>query len=104
MRAIRVHEFGDPPVMKVEDVPEPAAGSGQVLVKVKACGVNPVDTYIRAGKYAALPPLPYTPGADGAGIVEAVGADLHEFAPGDRVYFGGTVAGRAYGSYAEKAV
>jgi NADPH2:quinone reductase len=104
MKAIRVQQFGDPSVMKIEEVADPVAGPGQVVVHLKAAGVNPVDTYIRAGLYAALPPLPYTPGADGAGIVEAVGSGVHEFAPGDRVYIGGTVAGRAYGSYAEKAV
>src|SRR5439155_14542362 len=104
MKAIRVHQFGDPSVMKIEEVPDPAAGPGQVVVSVKAAGVNPVDTYIRSGQYAALPPLPYTPGADGAGIVEAVGSGVHEFARNDRVYIAGTVAGRAYGSYAEKAL
>src|SRR5438067_7648743 len=103
MKAISLHQFGDPSVMKLEEAPDPAAGPGQVLVKMKAAGVNPVDTYIRAGQYAALPPLPYTPGADGAGVVEAVGGGVHEFAHGDRVYIGGTVAGRAFGSYAEKA-
>jgi NADPH2:quinone reductase len=104
MKAIRVHQFGDPSVMKLEEVGDPAAGPDQVVVVIKAAGVNPVDTYIRAGQYASLPPLPYTPGADGAGVVEAVGSGVHEFAPGDRVYIGGTTAGRAFGSYAEKAV
>jgi NADPH2:quinone reductase len=113
MKSIRVHQFGDPTVMKLEDVPNPTVGPGQVLVKIKAAGVNPVDAYIRAGKYAVLPPLPYTPGADGAGVVEAVGPpsplsppgdDPHDFAAGDRVYIGGTVAGRAFGSYAEMAL
>jgi NADPH:quinone reductase len=104
MKAIRVREFGDPSVMQLEECPDPVPGAGQVLVAVKAAGVNPVDTYIRAGQYAALPSLPYTPGADGAGIVEAVAADVREFAPGDRVYIGGTVAGRANGSYADKAL
>jgi NADPH:quinone reductase len=107
MKAIRVHQFGDPSVMKLEESPEPAAGPGQVLVTIKAAGVNPVDTYIRAGTYAVLPALPFTPGADGAGVVEAVGPPdnvAHDFRPGDRVYIGGTVAGRAIGSYAEKAL
>jgi NADPH2:quinone reductase len=104
MKAIRVHQFGDPSVMKLEQVADPVPGPGQVLVSIKAAGVNPVDTYIRAGQYGALPPLPYTPGADGAGVVEAVGTGVHEFAQGDRVYIAGTVAGRAYGSYADKAL
>ncbi len=104
MKAIRVHEFGGPSVMKIESVPDPSPREGQVLVAVKAAGVNPVDTYIRAGQYAMLPPLPYTPGADGAGIVEAAGTGAGPFAPGRRVYIGGSVAGRAYGAYAEKVL
>jgi len=104
MKAIRVQQFGDPSVMKLEDVPEPSAGAGQALVDVKAAGVNPVDTYIRSGQYASLPPLPYTPGADAAGVVAAVGSDVHVFKAGDRVYISGTVEGRAYGSYAQRAL
>ena len=104
MKAIRVREFGDPSVMKLEDVPEPQAGAGHVLVDIKAAGVNPVDTYIRNGQYASLPPLPYTPGSDAAGFVSAVGSGVSEFKPGDRVYISGTVEGRAHGSYAQKAV
>src|SRR5215210_2758482 len=104
MKAIRVPQFGDPSVMKLEDVPDKSAGSEQVLVRVQAAGVNPVDTYIRSGVYALLPPLPYTPGIDGAGIVEAVGSAVAAFKKGDRVYFGGTVDGRAVGAYAEAAL
>ena len=104
MKAIRVRQFGDPAVMKIEDVSERAPAPGQVLVGIKAAGVNPVDTYIRSGNYAALPQLPYTPGADAAGVVEAVGSDTHGFKPGDRVYVSGTAEGRAAGAYAEKAI
>src|SRR2546421_9579400 len=104
MKTIRVHQFGDPSVMKVEDFPDRPVGPGQVLVTVKAAGVNPVDTYIRSGTYAILPPLPFTPGIDGAGLVGAVGNDVREFKSGDRVYFGGTVEGRAVGSYAAMAL
>jgi len=104
MKAIRVREFGAPTVMKLEDVPEPQSGAGQVLIDIKAAGVNPVDTYIRTGQYASLPPLPYTPGSDAAGLVSAVGSDVSEFKPGDRVYISGTTEGRAHGSYAQKAV
>ena len=75
-----------------------------MLVDVKAAGVNPVDTYIRTGQYAFLPPLPYTPGSDAAGVVAAVGSDVHGVKVGDRVYISGTIAGRAFGSYAERAV
>jgi NADPH:quinone reductase len=104
MKAIRVRRFGDPSVMTLEETPDPTVAAGQVLVTLKAAGVNPVDTYIRAGQYATLPPLPYTPGADGAGVIEAVAGDVHGFATGDRVYIAGTVTGRAFGSYAQKAV
>jgi len=72
--------------MKVEDVPAPSAGPGQVLIRVKAVGVNPVDTYIRSGMYARKPNLPYTPHADIAGTVESVGDGVTKVKPGDRVY------------------
>src|SRR3954464_4784712 len=76
MRAVLVRQFGGPDVMRVEEVPEPAPGAGQVVVRVRAAGINPVDTYVRTGTYAFKPPLPYTPGTDGAGVVAAVGADV----------------------------
>ncbi|HET9467761.1 MAG TPA: NADPH:quinone reductase [Vicinamibacterales bacterium] len=104
MKAIRVQQFGDPSVMTLHDVPDKSAGAGQVLIDVKAVGVNPVDTYIRSGQYAALPPLPYTPGADAAGVVAAVGSAVAELKKGDRVYISGTIDGRAYGAYAQQAV
>jgi NADPH:quinone reductase len=104
MKAIRVRQFGDPSVMTLEETPDPTVAAGQVLVTLKAAGVNPVDTYIRAGQYATLPPLPYTPGADGAGVIEAVAGGVHGFTTGDRVYIAGTVTGRAFGSYAQMAV
>jgi NADPH2:quinone reductase len=100
MKAIRVHEFGPPSVMKLEDVPEPQAGPNQIVVAVKAAGINPVDTYIRAGTYAKKPALPYTPGFDAAGIVDSVGAGVQRFRPGDRVYINHNVSG----AYAEKTV
>ena len=73
MKAIRVHEFGGPEVLKLEEVPTPKLSAGQVLVRIHAAGVNPYETYMRAGTYPLKPPLPYTPGSDGAGVVEAVG-------------------------------
>jgi NADPH2:quinone reductase len=104
MKAIRVHQFGDPSVMKLEDVLDKSAGAGQLLIDVKAAGVNPVDTYIRSGQYASLPSLPYTPGADAAGVVAAVGSEVRDVKAGDRVYISGTIDGRAYGAYAQRAV
>ena len=71
---------------------------------MKAAGVNPVDTYIRSGQYASLPPLPYTPGSDGAGVVADMGSDVQNFKASDRVYFSGTADGRPYGSYAQEAL
>jgi NADPH:quinone reductase len=99
MKAIRIHAFGDPDVMKLEDVPEPRAGPGQVLVANRAIGVNPVDTYIRAGKYGPRE-FPYTPGFDSAGVVEAVGEGVKKRKAGDRVYVSRSVTG----TYAEKCV
>src|SRR5258708_1574173 len=93
MKAIQVHEFGGPEVMKVEDIADPKPGSGQVLVRVKAAGINPVDTYIRAGTYARKPALPYTPGTDAGGVVEAVGPNAKGFKAGDRVYTNGSITG-----------
>ena len=86
MKAIVVREFGGPEVMKLEEVPDPIPGAGQVLITVRAVGVNPVDTYIRSGTYARKPALPYVPGTDIGGVVQAVGAGVSRVAPGDRVY------------------
>jgi NADPH2:quinone reductase len=105
MKAIRVHEYGGAAVLKLEDVPDPKAAAGEVVVRVRAAGVNPVDAYIATGTYPRKPSLPYTPGQDGAGEVQSVGAGVTEFAPGDRVYIcgvGNTVAG--VGTYAELAL
>jgi NADPH:quinone reductase len=98
MKAILVREFGGPEVLKLEEVPTPKPAPGQVLVKVHAAGVNPYDTYMRSGTYAIKPPLPYTPGSDGAGVVEAVGSGVTKVKPGDRVYTARTVSG-AYAEY-----
>src|SRR5437870_860267 len=100
MKAIRVEQFGEPEVLTIQDVPDPRPGPGQVVVRLHAIGVNPVDAYVRAGKYANKPQLPYTPGADGAGVVESVGEGVTQLNPGDRVY----VAGSLTGSYAEKTL
>ena len=99
MKAIRVHQFGDPSVMKLEETPDPTPGPGQVVVAAKAVGVNPVDTYIRAGRYGARP-FPYTPGMDCAGVVNAVGQGVKKVKVGDRVYTAGTVSG----AYAERVL
>ena len=99
VKAIHVHQFGDPDVLKLEEVPTPLAGAGQVLVKVQAIGVNPVETYQRSGSNPAIK-LPWTPGMDAAGVVEAVGAGVTGLQRGDRVYTSDTLTG----SYAEFAL
>ena len=105
MRAIVVREFGKPDVMKLENVPTPTPGPSQVLVRIRAVGVNPVETYIRAGTYARKPNLPYTPGSDGAGDVETVGSEVRDFKHGDRVYVAGdNIALTGAGTYAEYAL
>jgi NADPH2:quinone reductase len=100
MKAIRVEKFGGPEVLELAEIPEPAPGPGQVTVRIKAVGVNPVDTYVRSGTYASKPPLPYTPGSDAAGTVERVGPDVGDVRAGDRVYLSGAVSG----VYAEVAL
>jgi NADPH2:quinone reductase len=101
MKRISVREFGGPEVLKVEEAEDPRPGSGEVVVRVKAAGVNPYDTYMRAGNYGARnPELPYTPGSDAAGVIEAVGPDVSRIAVGDRVYTTGTISG----AYAELAL
>src|SRR2546421_11303780 len=84
MKAVRVSEFGGPEVLKLQDVPDPKPDSGQVLIRVKAVGVNPVDTYIRAGVYPRKPSLPYTPGTDAAGTGGAFGPHEKRFKARDR--------------------
>ncbi|MBV9470483.1 MAG: NADPH:quinone reductase, partial [Abitibacteriaceae bacterium] len=97
MKAIRVHEFGGPEVMQLEEVPDPQPGAGQVVVRLHAIGVNPVETYIRSGTYAMKPALPYTPGSDAAGTVETIGDGVKAVKVGERVY----IAGTSTGAYAE---
>lgn len=99
MKAIRVHQFGGPEVLKLEEVPEPQPGPGQVLVRVRAIGVNPVETYVRDGKYGPRQ-FPFTPGADAGGIVEKVGPNVTRFKACDRVYTAGSITG----AYAELAL
>ena len=100
MKAIRVHEFGGPDKLKYEDAPDLKPGPAQVVVKIRAIGVNPVETYIRTGTYAVKPQLPYTPGMDGAGEVMAAGEGVTKVKKGDRVYLGGSLSG----TYAEQSL
>lgn len=96
MNRIRVCNFGDPGVLKLEDVVIPTPGTGQILVKIHSVGVNPVETYIRSGMYGPHP-LPYTPGTDAAGTVEA--SEDASWKPGERVFTTGSLTG-TYADYA----
>jgi NADPH:quinone reductase len=105
MKAIRVHQFGGPEELKLEDAANHEPAAGQILVTLDAAGVNPVETYIRSGAYAVLPALPYTPGGEGAGRIAAIGPDIQSessksYRVGERVY----VAGSLTGTYAEAAL
>jgi NADPH2:quinone reductase len=94
MKAIRIHEFGPPEVMRLEEVPDPKPTKpDQVVIQVKAVGVNPVDTYIRSGNYAIKKELPFTPGLDAAGIVLKVGPEVKTLRTGQHVYTSGSVSG-----------
>ena len=99
MKAIQVHQFGEPEVLQLQEIPIPQPAAGQVLVRLHAIGVNPVDTYWRTGANPTLS-LPFTPGLDGAGLVEQIGEGVEGLAVGDRVYLGGSVTG----TYAEWVV
>jgi len=95
MKAMRITTAGAPSVLQLQDIAQPKPGPGEALVRVGAAGVNFADTYMRSG---AVPvPLPFTPGIEGSGTVEAVGDGVSEVKPGDRVAW----AGRGLGSYAE---
>jgi NADPH:quinone reductase len=108
MKAIVVREHGGPEVLKLEELPNPTPGADQVVVRLRAVGVNPVDVYIRSGAYARKPALPFIPGSDAGGDIEAIGANVKHVAVGDRVFIHGTAAehivGHYGGAYAERAV
>jgi len=99
MKTIRVHAFGGPEVLKLEELPDPQPAGDQLVVRLHSIGVNPVETYIRAGKYGPKM-FPYTPGNDGAGMVESIGSDVTSVTVGQRVY----VIGSITGTYAEKTL
>lgn len=100
MKAVRIHDYGGPEVLELEQISRPEPKAGEVLIKVKAAGVNPADWKRRAGLYKQFMPLsfPWTPGVEGAGIIEAVGPDAAAYRKGQEVY------GLINGSYAEYAI
>src|SRR6202011_2831830 len=85
VKAILCVRPGGPDDLVLADLPVPAVGAGEVMVNIKAVGLNFYDTLIIAGKYQTKPPLPFSPGGEFAGVVERVGAGVADFAPGDRV-------------------
>jgi NADPH2:quinone reductase len=97
MKAIRISHYGDPSVMKLVDIPQPAPGTGQAMVRVHAAGVNFADIYFRNGSGRVPIPFPYTLGMEGAGVVEAVGEGVSDVKVGDRVAY----STRDLGSYAD---
>ncbi len=99
MKAIWVTELGGPEVLQLEDLPVPEPQPDEILVRIEAIGVNPVDTYIRAGYQGYDPKVPYTPGFDAAGVVEKTGASVLGIHAGERVYLSGSVTG-TYAEYA----
>ena len=99
MKAIRVRQFGGPEALKLEEAPDLRPGAGELLIRIEAIGVNPVETYRRSGSNPDLK-LPYTPGSDAAGVVGAIGEGVRRFKAGDRVYTSGTLTG----AYAEAAL
>jgi NADPH2:quinone reductase len=104
MKAIRAHEFGGPEVLQLNEIPDPVPGAGEIVIDVRAAGVNPADTYMRGGAYAIKPPLPYIPGGDAAGVVSAVGRGVKAFKEGDRVFTGPGLGLGMTGCYAEKVL
>lgn len=102
MKAIQVQNFGGPEALQLQELPDPTPQAGQIVVQIHAAGINPVETYKRAGTppYNSGP-LPYTPGSDGAGRVEAVGEGVTKHKVGDRVYL---YAPKGSGTYAQRCV
>jgi NADPH:quinone reductase len=105
MKAVQMSQFGGPEVLKYVDVDEPSPAANQVRVRLYAAGVNPSEAYIRTGTYAFyVPELPYVPGSDGAGVVDAAGEGVKHVKVGDRVFVAAMLAKRNTGTYAEKVV
>jgi NADPH2:quinone reductase len=102
VKAIRAHAFGGPEVLRLDEVADPVPGAGEVVVEVRAAGVNPADTYMRTGTYAIVPELPYIPGGDAGGVIAAVGDGVAGFSVGDRVFVGTALSFDFTGCYAEK--
>ncbi len=105
MKAIVMSSFGDPEVLELKEISEPIPGVNEVRVRLHAAGVNPNEAYIRSGNYSfGVPDLPFTPGFDGAGVVDAVGEGVTHVKVGDRVFVAAMLAKKNTGTYAQKVV
>jgi NADPH:quinone reductase-like Zn-dependent oxidoreductase len=102
MNTCRMHRFGSPDVITLENIEKPKPGDGEVVARIKAAGAGPWDARIRAGKSALPQPLPLTLGSDLSGVIEAIGPKVTAFEPGDPVF--GVTNSRFTGAYAEFAV
>ncbi len=102
MKAARIHRFGSPDVIVIDDVVRPVPDSGEVLVRIEQAGVGPWDAWIREGRSVVKPSLPLTLGSDLSGIVEAVGSGVTTVQPGDQVY--GVTGPEFVGAYAQFAL
>ncbi|MBT4701313.1 MAG: NADPH:quinone reductase [Rhodospirillaceae bacterium] len=102
MKVIRAHSFGGPEVLQLDEIDDPVAGVGEIVIDVRAAGINPADTYMRNGTYAIVPDLPYIPGGDAAGVVSAVGSGVDGVSVGDSVFVGTAMSMDLTGCYAEK--
>lgn len=102
MKAIQAHAFGGPEVLQVKELDDPVPGPDEVVVDIRAAGVNPADTYMRTGVYAIVPDLPYTPGGDAGGVISAFGSGVTDLAVGDPVFVGTGLSFDLTGCYAEK--
>src|SRR3982750_3952535 len=99
MRALLSHQPGGPEALRIEDVPDPTAGPGELLVRVRACSINYPDVLIIEDKYQLKPPRPFAPGSEISGEVETVGEGVEGWSVGDRL-----IAATGYGGLAEKIV
>lgn len=102
MKAVRIHRFGSPEVISIDEVPKPEPGPGEVVVRIKAAGVGPWDAMIRRGESVLPQPLPLTLGSELSGVVDSIGVGVEEFNVGDEVF--GVTNERLTGAYAEYAV
>ena len=104
MKAIRAHSFGGPETLQLDEIEDPRPGPGELVIEMRAAGLNPADTYMLTGQYAIVPPLPFIPGGDCAGVVAELGEGVTGFAPGDPVFAAAPLGRDLSGCFAEKVL